>query len=132
MAGAGNVLVDTSAWIDYFAGDAAVVRLVDALISDDRIVLCGQVRLELLQGTRDDRAFATLVRKLSVWTYEAETPDDFRAAALLYARLRWKGVTIPTSDCLIAAVAQRRGLSVYASDPHFSSIPDLPLFALSR
>jgi hypothetical protein len=69
-----------------------------------------------------------LERQLSIWTYEAETAADFREAALVYARLRWKGTMIPTSDCLIAAVAKRCDFRVGVSDPHFSSIPGLKLF----
>jgi hypothetical protein len=130
VAGADRVLVDTSAWIDYFAGDARIVPALDALMQDDAVVTCGQVVLEVLQGTRDERAFAKLEQQLSIWTYEAETAADFREAALVYARLRWKGTTIPTTDCLIAAVAKRCDLRVCASDPHFSSVPGLRLFVI--
>jgi predicted nucleic acid-binding protein len=106
------------------------VRSLEALMNDERIVLSGQVELELLQGTRDGRAFARLERQLLLWTYEAETADDFREAALVYARLRRRGIMIPTSDCLVAAVARRCGLQVCASDPHVTHIPGLRLLAI--
>jgi predicted nucleic acid-binding protein len=130
VAGDSRVLVDTSAWIDYFAGDVHIVPVLDGLMQRDLIVTCGQVVMEVLQGTRDERAFSRLERKMAIWTYEAETAADFRAAALVYARLRWKGVTVPTSDCLIAAVAQRCDVAVCATDPHFSSMPGLKLFGI--
>ncbi len=125
MATSGNVLVDTSAWVDYFAGDDHIVRALSGPIDDDRVVICGQVKQELLQGTRDEKMFAKLERELSIWSYEAETASDFREAAHLYAHLRWKGVTVPAADCLIAALAKRCGFTVCATDPHFEHIPDL-------
>jgi predicted nucleic acid-binding protein len=125
MATSANVLVDTSAWVDYFAGDDHIVRALSGPIDDDRVVICGQVKQELLQGTRDEKMFAKLERELSIWSYEAETASDFREAAHLYAHLRWGRVTIPAADCLIAALAKRCGLTVCATDPHVALIPDL-------
>lgn len=123
MAEHASVLVDSSAWIDFLAGDPAVVATIARLRHSHPIVICGQVKQEVLQGSRDKRAFTTLDDQLAVWTYEAEQPEDFVSAARLYADLRWKGVTVPAADCLIAAVAQRRSFPVYATDPHFKSIP---------
>lgn len=128
MAEPDSVLVDTSAWIDFLAGQPEVVATIARLRDSHPIVICGQIKQEVLQGSRDKRAFATLDVQLSVWAYEAEQPEDFVSAARLYADLRWKGVTVPAADCLIAAVAKRRGFSVYATDPHFKSIPGTKLF----
>jgi len=57
-----------------------------------------------------------------LWEYEAELPEDFIEAARIYSQLRWKGITLPPSDCLIAALAKRRQLPIYAHDPHFEEI----------
>ena len=127
MADDDRVLVDTSVWIDFLAGDPAAVALLGRLRESYRIVICGQIKQEVLQGSRDGRAFAKLQQELSIWDYEAEQPDDFVSAARLYASLRWKGVTVPAADCLIAAVAKRRGWSVSATDPHFKDIPGIKL-----
>jgi len=63
-----------------------------------------------------------------MWPHEAETAANFREAARIYARLRWKGITLPAADCLIAALAMRCGFVVYATDSHFEHIPDLRLY----
>ena len=78
----------------------------------------------------DEVALAKLERQFAIWEYEAEQPADFLEAARTYAGLRWKGVTVPPSDCLIAAVAKRRHFRVCATDPHFSFIPGLRLLDL--
>ncbi len=130
MSANGRVLVDTSAWIDYFAGDEGLATSLARSMDEGRIVISGQIVQEVLQGTRDERSFTRLERAMSVWSYEAETPADFVEAARLYARLRWKGITVPPSDCLIAALAKRCGLAVCATDPHFERIPGLRLVEL--
>jgi predicted nucleic acid-binding protein len=127
MAEHDRVLVDTSVWIDFLAGDSDAVALLGKLRDSHRIVMCGQIKQEVLQGSRNKKAFATLEHRLSIWDYEAEQPEDFVSAARLYADLRWKGVTVPAADCLIAAVAKRRGWSVSATDPHFKDIPGIRL-----
>ena len=124
------MLVDTSAWIDYLAGDERLVRALDRPMDERRVVVCGQIKQEMLQGARDDRMFARIEREMSIWSYEPETAHDFLEAARCYARLRWKGVTVPPPDCLIAAVAIRCGLRLCTSDPDFAKIPDLRLVEL--
>ena len=99
-------------------------------MNEDRIVVCGQVTQEVLQGARDERSLTKLEYAMSTWSHVAETPADFVEAARLYARLRWKGVTVPPSDCLIAALAKRCALAVFATDPHFGMIPGLRLLKL--
>lgn len=127
MAEHDRVLVDTSVWIDFLTGDSAAVALLGRLRDSHRIVICGQIKQEVLQGSRDKKAFATLEQELSIWDYEGEQPEDFVSAARLYAELRRKGVTLPAADCLIAAVAKRRGWPVCATDPHFKEIPGIKL-----
>ncbi|MBI4888945.1 MAG: PIN domain-containing protein [Acidobacteria bacterium] len=127
MAEPRHVLVDTSVWIDFLTGDSAAADLLGRLRNSHRIAICGQIKQEVLQGSRDRKALATLEQELSIWDYEAEQPEDFVNAARLYAGLRWKGVTLPAADCLIAAVAKRRGWPVCATDPHFRDIPGITL-----
>src|SRR3972149_6635574 len=56
-AGAGVFLVDTSVWIEVFRRPARL-RLED-LVALDEIVVCLPVVQEVLQGFRDEGAFAT-------------------------------------------------------------------------
>lgn len=127
MAEHDRVLVDTSVWIDFLIGNSDAVALLVRLREAYQLVICGQITQEVLQGSRDKKAYAKLVQELSIWDYEAEQPEDFVNAARLYAELRWKGVTVPAADCLIAALALRRGWPVSATDPHFKKIPGITL-----
>ena len=120
-----KVLVDSSVWIDFLRGNQAAVKNLGSLMKTRRIVVCGQITQEVLQGSRDPKAFEKLEERMSIWEYEAETPEDFVDAARIFSGLRWKGKTIPPGDCLIAALAKRLGLPLYAHDPDFDLIPDL-------
>ena len=120
-----NVLVDTSVWVDYFRGSRVAVRQLEELMDSHQVVICGMVKQEVLQGSRDRKSFSELRRQMSIWRCEAEQPEDFVEAAGIFAGLRWKGVTIPPSDGLIAALAMRCKMEVYALDSHFERIPHL-------
>ena len=125
MADHAKVLVDTSVWIDFLDGREESVTALNLLIKSGRVVVCGQIRQEVLQGSRDDKAFAKLEAEMSLWGSETEEPADFIEAARVFSRLRWNGITIPPTDCLIAAVAIRRNLLLYANDSDFDDIPAL-------
>jgi len=125
VPGPADVLVDASVWIDFLQGRDDVVAALSHLITSGRVVVCGQVLQEVLQGSRDEQAFATLEDQMSLWHAEVETHADFVEAARVFARLRWRGVTLPPTDCLVAAVALRRKLLLYANDTDFDQVPGL-------
>ena len=118
MTGPAKVLVDTSVWIDFLNGRDDVVKALTVLINSGRVKVCGQILQEVLQGSRDDKAFARLAQQMTVWPAEVEEPADFVEAARIFARLRWRGLTIPPTDCLVAAVAKGRALLLYATPLH--------------
>ena len=120
-----RVLVDSSVWVDYLRGEATTIRTLNRLIDNQSIVICGQILQELLQGSRDAPAFDRLLKEMNLWQYEAEERQDFVQGARIFADLRWKGMTIPPTDCLVAAVAIRRKLQLYANDSHFDHIGEL-------
>jgi predicted nucleic acid-binding protein len=102
-----------------------VVKQLNGLIRPCRIVVCGQIRQEVLQGSKDEKAFPSLDKQMELWESEAEQAEDFVEAARVFARLRWKGIIVPPTDCLIAAVALRRRLPLFTFDSDFDHIPKL-------
>jgi len=125
MDASDRVLVDSSVWIDFFRGVAPAIAAMGWITKTKRAVICGQIKQEVLQGSRDAKAFEKLEKQMSIWEYEAETREDFSEAARIFAALRWKGITIPPGDCLIAALSRRLSLPLYTSDPDFDSIPGI-------
>ena len=125
-----EVLADTAVWIAFFRrgrGDETQQRLADALeqlILEDRVVFCGVVEMELLQGARDAER-AGLGAALSALDYVEATHEDFRQAGELLGSLRRRGVTIPATDGLIAAQCVRRGIILLENDKHFGEVEGL-------
>ena len=125
-----SVLADTDVWIAFFRtsrGDEKQRELADVLeqlILEDRVVLCGVVELELLQGLREGER-ATLEAALSALEFIPATREDFRQAGELLGGLRRRGATIPVSDGLIAAQCLRRDLVLLENDKHFAEVEGL-------
>jgi hypothetical protein len=119
------VIVDTSAWIPFFNQPRSPEkREIDALIDADRLVLVGVVLAELIQGCRTPAEAHTVISKLSGLHFLDGT---WKRAGELSFSLRRKGVTLPLSDLVIAAVALEHRCGVYALDPHFEQVPGLTL-----
>jgi len=121
-----RVIVDTSIWIEFFRNPLSPEKKeVDVLLDDDRAVLVGIVLAELLQGTRSQKEFELIKSALTALPfYEVSTQGWIKTGATA-SQLRKQGITIPLSDCLIAALAIENGCRVYSLDPHFEKIDDL-------
>jgi len=122
------VIVDTSAWIPFFNQPGSLEkREIDALIDVDRLVLVGVVLAELIQGCRTPAEANTVVSKLSGLRFLDTGFATWRRAGEISFSLRRKGVTLPLSDLVIAALALEHRCGVYALDPHFEQVPGLIL-----
>jgi predicted nucleic acid-binding protein len=121
------ILVDTSAWIEYFraTGSPAAVE-VRRLLSDhvDRVVMCEPVAMEILSGATDDSTHAKLEQLVNgLPLLSVDNAIDFRAAAGIYRAARRAGQTIRSlNDCLIGAVAIRNDARIVHRDADFDVI----------
>jgi hypothetical protein len=86
--------------------------------------LCGIVLQEVLQGIKDSKRFATTKERLQKLPYLDMGKDIYLAAAALYRSLRAKGVTVPSTDISIAALAILNGIPMFTRDEHFSIIAE--------
>ncbi len=117
------VLVDPSVWIEVFRKNASL-RL-DAVVDVDDVVTCLPVVQEVIQGFRDERAFAiSRAAMLAFPIVEAPLRTEVvLEAADIYRAARRAELTVRSGiDCLIAACAIRHGLTVLHHDRDFESI----------
>jgi predicted nucleic acid-binding protein len=128
------ILIDTSAWVEYFratGSPAAVnVRILLAKRVED-VAMCEPVAMEILAGAGDD-TYGKLERLVNgLPSLTVEPPVDFRAAATIYRAARRGGRTIRSlNDCLIAAIAIRHEAEVVHRDADFDAIASVvPLAA---
>ncbi|MDA8089255.1 MAG: PIN domain-containing protein [Nitrospiraceae bacterium] len=123
-----NVLIDTSAWVEFFRNNPETADTVTKIIEDGRACICGVIYFELLQGIRTGEDPGRLIDLLTALDFMEITAEIWIKAGSISAALRKQGTTLPMSDLLIAATAIERGLSVLTYDEHFSSIPGLNLY----
>jgi predicted nucleic acid-binding protein len=114
------ILADTSAWVEYdrATGSPAERRLAELIDTAGPVAITDPVLMEVLAGARDERREADLRRLLQrfeLLSFEAVT--DFDGAVKIYRRCRAADVT-PRGmiDCMIAAVAWRRGATLLSHD----------------
>jgi len=118
------VIVDTSAWIEFFRRDGKLqVKLaVKALLDEYEATFCGPVEMEFLGG-----AHAHERERLRQWfdviPYLPNDQKLWRKASDTYATLRAGGLTAPWNDVIIATLTMEAGCRVYSFDKHFSAMP---------
>ena len=117
------VLVDTSVWVEFFRRPSRID--LPAVVDFDEVVTCLPVVQEVLQGFREEAAFA-LARDAMLALPMVEAPlrqEVFEEAVGLCRRARAVGLTVRSSvDCLIAACALRHGLTVLHHDRDFRAL----------
>lgn len=121
-------LVDTSAWIESLRqdGDVSVRAQVAMLLKAGQVVLCDMVILELWNGARgeDER---TKLRQIITTLHRVPTNEEvWIRAQNLATTCRTQGITVPSTDLLIAATARVHKLTLLEADRHFQMIPDDP------
>jgi predicted nucleic acid-binding protein len=120
------ILADTSAWVEYDRATCSAVdkRVAELIAADGPLMVTEPVVMEVLAGARDDTRENDLRRLLlraGLLHFDATT--DFDAATRIYRRCRRSGIT-PRGmiDCMIAAVAWRRGASLLCCDADLNRV----------
>ncbi len=116
------VIVDTSAWIEYFRGGLPrIVNKVDLCLEQDLVGIGDLVYCEVMQGIRSLRERAdvsTLLLSLPQFDMVGFTIAEKSAAN--YRLLRSKGVTVKkTIDVLIGTFCAEHGLQLVHHDSDF-------------
>jgi predicted nucleic acid-binding protein len=119
------VLVDTSAWIEFFRKDQAdsVTAIeVERLLSEDLVVTTRPVLFELAAGAKSKKSLEKLRGMFSSFHEARVTEHVWSAATDNVFALRSNGFTVPLADHLIAAVSISYGISLMHLDKHFEQI----------
>jgi len=118
---ASRFLVDTSAWICALRKDfiPEIKDRLDQLLEADRVITAGIIKLEILGGTRTEKEFKLLKKRLDALPLIEINTVVWEAAFALAFSLRRNGITVPYTDILVAACALSSGSTVVHADSHF-------------
>ncbi len=120
-----DVMIDSSVWIEYFrSGVGKISDNVDYLIDQDRVALCGIVELEIIQGMRQKER-ARILSLFDALHYVDAIRTDYKNAGEYIGLLRLKGITVPSTDSIIAALCIRKKLQLFSIDRHFNAFNGL-------
>lgn len=117
-----KVLVDTSAWIEFFKKKEPWHSAVSGLMDDKRICCAGVVLAELMQGAKSEKELEVLRDFRHVFEFLDESVDLWQAAGELSHALLRKGKSIGLSDCYLAVSARANKVKVLTLDKHFETI----------
>jgi len=119
-----KVIVDTVVWslaLRRTQPDKGVRTELVSLIEDQRVVLLGPIRQEVLSGYSDKRKFERLRGKLSYFESEPVLDQDYILAAEFHNTCRRQGIQGSHTDFLICSCATRLGALIYTMDGDFDS-----------
>lgn len=116
------ILVDTSAWIEFFRDRAPLAAAVDELLAENEVALCGPVVTELGRGIRSARERAEVLELLGGCHLLAQPDDLWAEAGELGALVGRRGATVKSMDLLIATYALAHSVPVLALDADFAAI----------
>jgi predicted nucleic acid-binding protein len=120
------VIVDTSTWIPFFnRPESREKQVIDELIDRGDVAVVGIVLAELLQGCRSQEERDELKEALLALPYLGVSQATWIAAGEISSNLLRKGITLPLTDVVLAAVAIEHRCSVYSLDTHFQKFPGL-------
>lgn len=119
------IVVDTSAWVEYLRGTGSREHhaLRSLVAGGAPLATTDVVTMEVLAGARDEAHALTLRRMLATLEPLPVQSPDFEEAARIHRHCRAAGESVRAlTDCLLAAVAMREGVSVLARDRDFDVI----------
>jgi len=125
-----RVLIDKSIWS--FAlrrklndlgsiKDTQAVRELKELINENRAIIIGPIRQEILSGISNSVQYKKLKDKLKAFEDFSLSKGDYELAAEYFNLCRKKGIQGSHIDFLICAVASRNDMSIYTTDKDFDN-----------
>jgi hypothetical protein len=118
-----KVLVDTPIWSYALRSPnnkyQFEINELTFLIRNQRALIIGPIRQEILSGYSDPRKFKKLKEKLSYFDNTLILNSDYELAAEFCNMCRSKGIQGSHTDFLICAVAARLDVPVFTTDNDF-------------
>ena len=119
-----KVIVDTPIWSYALRskrkGFEKHIEVFESLISDQRVVMLGPIKQEVLSGYSDLKKFELLNEKLTYFANAKIIDDDYIVAAKFTNLCRVNGIQGSHIDYLICSVASRLAAVIFTTDKDFT------------
>ncbi len=129
-----RVIVDTVVWslaLRRSNPNDDVRRELTSLIEDQRVVLLGPIRQEILSGYSEEDRLERLRSRLSYFDNESILDEDYVRAAHYHNSCRRQGIQGSHIDFLICSCAFRLQAPIYTRDKdfrHYSGVLPISLY----
>lgn len=119
------VIADSSTWLDYFEKDKTKhAMILETLIKEDKIVICGFTLVEILKGIKDRETFEKLLKGLLALPYvEIEKEDWIKASKFAF---EFKGLSIELG--LLSALSQKKNLKILTKNKEIKKIKGVKVY----
>ncbi|MGE5275694.1 MAG: PIN domain-containing protein [Acidobacteriota bacterium] len=122
------VLVDSSAWVSFFRGDAEAVSRIDPFLAEGVVAINRAVYAEVVSGARTSRDFELLKDLLKGLEWLPEPEDLWERLAEYRFALARRGRQSALVDLMVGIAAMDSGALLLTRDRDFSRIQTvLPL-----
>lgn len=116
------ILIDTSAWIEFFRGRLPLSDAVDEAIDAHEATVCGPIVTELRRGLKSVSERRRVLPLLEGCHSLTDPPDLWEEAGDLGFFLARRGVAAKSIDLLIATYALSHGVPVLSADQDFADM----------
>lgn len=119
-----TILVDTSAWIASFkrTGNAELKEFLRSAVMNSLAATSPVIILEIIQGCRSERERDAMKAHLQQLTVVNIGQTAWEYSYQLAFSLRRSGLTVPTVDTIIAAIALEHECILLHQDRHYELI----------
>ena len=126
-----KVLVDTSAWIDFFRKkESSLSKKLREHLELNQVYYTGPIAVELYQGAKTNKEIEVLDQLLQDIHYVEITRTHYHHAGQISHRAARSGKIFSIVDLILAVVAHDENLTLLSLDAHFKEISKFCPFQL--
>ena len=116
-----RVIADSTIWREYLEkGNTKEAKILEKLIKDDKIVICGYTIAEVLKDIKEKETFEKLLKGFLALPYvEIEKEDWIEASKLLFESHK-KGEQIPLEVAILRVLSKRKRINLLTKDTNKS------------
>ena len=120
-----KILADSMTWKTYFEkGDSKEAKILENLIKEDKIIICGYTSAEVLKDIKNKQTFEKLLKGFLALHYvEIEKEDWIKASKLIF---EFKGLSLEMA--LLCALSQRKNLKILTKNKEIKKLKDVKLY----